>query len=113
MKRNIDILIEIQIKIYRFKFAADDISVMIDVSDAELSDLIKGGNKSTVVLMNMLVGITGCLDLLTEDIKSSMLNEGFDIDDFNEWTAKLICALPAKVERLSQILCKVYTRPPR
>ena len=36
MKRNIDILIEIQIKIYRFKFAADDISVMIDVSDAEL-----------------------------------------------------------------------------
>ena len=40
--------------------------------------------------MNMLVGITGCLDLLTEDIKVSMLNEGFDSDDFNEWTAKLI-----------------------
>ena len=90
MKRNIDILIEIQIKIYRFKFAADDISVAMDVNDAELSDLIKGGNKSTVVLMNMIVGITGCLDLLTEDIKASMLNEGFDIDDFNEWTVKLI-----------------------
>ena len=90
MKRNIDILIEIQIKIYRFKFAADDISVAMDVNDAELSDLIKGGNKSTVVLMNMIVGITGCLDLLTEDIKASMMNEGFDIDDFNEWTAKLL-----------------------
>ena len=89
MKRNIDILIEIQIKIYRFKFAADDISVAMDVNDAELSDLIKGGNKSTVVLMNMIVGITGCLDLLTEDIKASMLDEGFDIDDFNEWTARL------------------------
>lgn len=89
MKRNIDILVEIQRKIYRFKFAADDISVAIDVNDAELSDLIKGGNKSTVVLMNMIVGITGCLDLLTEDIKVSMLNEGFDVDDYNEWTSSL------------------------
>lgn len=90
MKRNIDILVEIQRRIYKFKFTSDDISVAIDVSDAELSDLIKGGNKSTVVLMNMIVGITGCLDLPTEDIKVSMLNEGFDINDFNEWSAKLI-----------------------
>lgn len=40
MKRNIDILVEIQRRIYKFKFTSDDISVAIDVNDAELFDLI-------------------------------------------------------------------------
>ena len=89
MKRNIDILIEIQIKIYRFKFAADDISVAIDVNDAELSDLIKGGDKRVIDIMSTIADIAQNLGLLTEDIKASMLNEGFDVDDYNEWTSSL------------------------
>ena len=89
MKRNIDILVEIQKKIYTVKFASDDISVAIDVNDAELFDLIKDGDKRVIDIMNTIADIAKNLGLLTEDIKASMLNEGFDVDDYNEWTSSL------------------------
>ena len=89
MKRNIDILIEIQRRIYKFKFTSDDISVAIDVNDAELFDLIKDGDKRVITIMNTIADIAKNLGLLTEDIKASMLNEGFDVDDYNEWTSSL------------------------
>ena len=89
MKRNIDILIEIQRRIYKFKFTSDDISVAIDVNDAELFDLIKDGDKRVITIMDTIADIAKNLGLLTEDIKASMLNEGFDVDDYNEWTSSL------------------------
>ena len=89
MKRNIDILIEIQRRIYKFKFTSDDISVAIDVNDAELFDLIKDGDKRVITIMDTIADIAQNLGLLTEDIKASMLNEGFDVDDYNEWTSSL------------------------
>ena len=89
MKRNIDILVEIQKRIYKFKFASDDISVAIDVNDAELFDLIKDGDKRVITIMDTIADIAKNLGLLTEDIKASMLNEGFDVDDYNEWTSSL------------------------
>lgn len=89
MKRNIDILVEIQKKIYTFKFASDDISVAIDVNDAELFALIKDGDKRVITIMDTIADIAKSLGLLTEDIKTSMLNEGFDVDDYNEWTSSL------------------------
>lgn len=90
MKRNIDILVEIQRRIYKFKFTSDDISVAIDVNDAELFDLIKDGDKRVIDIMNTIADIAQNLGLLTEDIKASMLNEGFDVDDYNEWTSSLM-----------------------
>ena len=90
MKRNIDILVEIQRRIYKFKFTSDDISVAIDVNDAELFDLIKDGDKRVIDIMNTIADIAQNLGLLTEDIKVSMLNEGFDIDEYNEWTSSLM-----------------------
>ena len=89
MKRNIDILVEIQRRIYKFKFTEDDISVAIDVNDAELFDLIKDGDKRVITIMDTIADIAKNLGLLTEDIKASMLNEGFDVDDYNEWTSSL------------------------
>lgn len=89
MKRNIDILVEIQKRIYKFKFASDDISVAIDVNDTELFDLIKDGDKRVITIMDTIADIAKNLGLLTEDIKASMLNEGFDVDDYNEWTSSL------------------------
>lgn len=89
MKRNIDILVEIQRRIYKFKFTSDDISVAIDVNDAELFDLIKDGDKRVIDIMNTIADIAQNLGLLTDDIKASMLNEGFDVDDYNEWTSSL------------------------
>lgn len=91
MKRNIDILVEIQKKIYTVKFASDDISVAIDVNDAELFALIKDGDKRVITIMDTIADIAKSLGLLTEDIKASMLNEGFDVDDYNEWTSSLAC----------------------
>ena len=61
----------------------------IDVNDAELFDLIKDGDKRVIDIMNTIADIAQNLGLLTEDIKASMLNEGFDVDDYNEWTSSL------------------------
>lgn len=61
----------------------------IDVNDAELSDLIKDGDKRVIAIMETIADTAKSLGLLTEDIKASMLNEGFDVDDYNEWTSSL------------------------
>ena len=90
MKRNVDILIEIQRRIYKFKFTEDDIAVALDVDDGSISGYVEIGDRNVFNLISTIKEIAVYLSLLTEDIKASMLNEGFDIDEYNEWTSSLM-----------------------
>lgn len=90
MIRNIDILVEIQRRIYKFKFTEDDIAVALDVDDGSISGYVEIGDRNVFNLISTIKEIAVYLSLLTEDIKASMLNEGFDIDEYNEWTSSLM-----------------------
>ena len=89
MIRNIDVLQEIQNKVNKFNILTDELSVILDTEKTEISDLIENGDSVTDDILKVINDIDKMLGVLTEDIRSSMLTDGFDCDDFKMWNAKL------------------------
>lgn len=89
MIRNIDVLQKMQNKVNKFNILTDELSVILDTEETEISDLIENGDSVIIEILNTINDVGKLLDLLTEDICSSMLSEGFDCDDFKIWNAKL------------------------
>lgn len=90
MIRNIDILIEIQNRIHKFRILDDVIAVMLEDKDTEFSDLIETPCQEMCDILNAINDIDKLLDSLTEDLRGSMVNDGFDPDDYKFWNACLI-----------------------
>ena len=90
MIRNIDILIEIQDRIHKFRILDDVIAVMLEDKDTEISDLIETPCQEMCDILNAINDIDKLLDSLTEDLRGSMVNDGFDPDDYKFWNACLI-----------------------
>lgn len=90
MIRNIDILIEIQDRIHKFRILDDVIAVMLEDKDTEFSDLIETPCQEMCDILNAINDIDKLLDSLTEDLRGSMVNDGFDHDDYKFWNACLI-----------------------
>ena len=90
MIRNIDILIEIQDRIHKFRILDDVIAVMLEDKDTEFSDLIETPCQEMCDILNAINDIDKLLDSLTEDLRGSMVNDGFDPDDYKFWNACLI-----------------------
>ena len=90
MIRNIDILIEIQDRIHKFRILDDVIAVMLEDKDTEFSDLIETPCQEMCDILNAINDIDKLLASLTEDLRGSMVNDGFDPDDYKFWNACLI-----------------------
>lgn len=90
MIRNIDLLLEMQDRIFKFRFLADEIAMMLEDKDTEFADLIDSPCQEMCDILNVINDIDKMLDSLTEDLKDSMCNEGFDSDDYKFWNARLI-----------------------
>lgn len=90
MIRNIDILIEIQNRIHKFRILDDVIAVMLEDKDTEFSELIESPCQEMCDILNAINDIDKLLDSLTEDLRGSMVNDGFDPDDYKFWNACLI-----------------------
>lgn len=90
MIRNIDILIEMQDRIHKFRILDDVIAVMLEDKDTEFSDLIETPCQEMCDILNAINDIDKLLDSLTEDLRGSMVNDGFDLDDYKFWNACLI-----------------------
>lgn len=89
MIRNIDLIFAIQEKVQNFNILTDELSVIIDTDEVDMFDLIENGDSIIIDILNTINDVGKMLDLLTEDIRSSMLEAGFDCDDFKMWNAKL------------------------
>lgn len=90
MIRNIDILIEIQDRIHKFRILDDVIAVMLEDKDTEFSDLIETPCQEMCDILNAINDIDKLLNSLTEDLRGSMVNDGFDPDDYKFQNACLI-----------------------
>ena len=90
MIRNIDILIEIQNRIHKFRILDDVIAVMLEDKDTEFSNLIESPCQEMCDILNAINDIDKLLDSLTEDLRGSMVNDGFDPDDYKFWNACVI-----------------------
>lgn len=89
MIRNIDLILAIQEKVQNFNILTDELSVIIDTDEVDMFDLIENGDSIIIDILNTINDVGKMLDLLTEDIRLSMLEAGFDCDDFKMWNAKL------------------------
>ena len=99
MIRNIDILYTMQDRVRKFKFYVEELSIVTDVEETEISTLVKNGDDLMIGLLNSINDVDKFLDSLTEDIKDTMLSAGFDSDDFKVWNATLILN-PLNIEGL-------------
>ena len=99
MIRNIDILYTMQDRVRKFKFYVEELSIVTDVEETEISTLVKNGDDLMIGLLNSINDVDKFLDSLTEDIKDTMLTAGFDSDDFKVWNAALILN-PLNIEGL-------------
>ena len=90
MIRNIDILLEMQDRVRKFKFHVEELSIVTDVEGTEISTLVQKGDDIMLGLLNAINDVDKFLDSLTEDIKDTMLSAGFDSDDFKIWNAARI-----------------------
>ena len=99
MIRNIDILYTMQDRVRKFKFYVEELSIVTDVEETEISTLVKNGDDLIIGLLNSINDVDKFLDSLTEDIKDTMLSAGFDSDDFKVWNAALILN-PLNIEGL-------------
>ena len=99
MIRNIDILLEMQDRVRKFKFHVEELSIVTDVEGTEISTLVQKGDDIMLGLLNAINDVDKFLDSLTEDIKDTMLSAGFDSDDFKVWNAALILN-PLNIEGL-------------
>lgn len=89
MIRNIDLILAIQEKVQNFNILTDELSIIIDTDEVDMFDLIENDDSIIIDILNTINDVGKILDLLTEDIRSSMLEAGFDCDDFKMWNAKL------------------------
>ena len=99
MIRNIDILYTMQDRVRKFKFYVEELSIVTDVEETEISTLVQKGDDLMIGLLNSINDVDKFLDSLTEDIKDTMLSAGFDSDDFKVWNAALILN-PLNIEGL-------------
>lgn len=90
MIRNIDILLEMQNRVHKFRFLDDIISVILEDKDTEFSDLIETPCEEMCDFLNTINDLDKLLDSLTEDLRGSMVNDGFDPDDYKYWNACVI-----------------------
>ena len=71
-------------------YTGTDSSVILEDKDTEFSDLIENPCEELCELLNSINDIDKLLDSLTEDLRSSMVNDGFDPDDYKYWNACVI-----------------------
>ena len=81
MIRNIDILLEMQDRVRKFKFYVEELSIIKDVEGTEISTLVQKADDSMLGLLNSINDVDKFLDSLTEDIKDTMLSAKNIISD--------------------------------
>ena len=83
--KNIEMILKIRDLIRECNFIADDISVILDIENVSLEDMISKNDEDILEFLRVADKINTFVNLLTEDLKSSMANEGFNVEDFEDW----------------------------
>ena len=83
--QNIEMIIKIRDLVRESNFIADDISVRLDVEKTSLDVLVEKQDADVIEYLQVIDNINVCLKILTEDLKTSLGNEGFETEDFDRW----------------------------
>ena len=87
--KNIKILATLKEQVETVDFMMEDLAVCVSVNDAELAELISEGDEDVLELIEQFKKIDCSLHMLTEDLRGSLCNEGFDCELYSTWISEL------------------------
>ena len=87
--KNIQILVTLKAQMETADFMMEDLATFIDVEDVELDELISEKDEDVLALLEQFKKIDCTLNMLTEDLRSSLCNEGFDCESYSTWVSEL------------------------
>lgn len=87
--KNIQILVTLKAQVETADFMMEDLATCIDVEDVELDELISEKDEDVLALLEQFKKIDCTLNMLTEDLRSSLCNEGFDCESYSTWVSEL------------------------
>ena len=87
--KNIQILVTLKAQVETADFMMDDLATCIDVEDVDLDELISEKDEDVLALLEQFKKIDCTLNVLTEDLRSSLCNEGFDCESYSTWVSEL------------------------
>ena len=87
--KNIQILVTLKAQVETADFMMEDLATCIDVEDVELDELIPEKDEDVLALLEQFKKIDCTLNMLTEDLRSSLCNEGFDCESYSTWVSEL------------------------
>ena len=89
MKRNIDILRELQQEITAFKLFEEEILLTTELEDTDIEDLIESGSEAAAAVTAAVRRIGALLDSLTEDVRDALDYEDLDCESYRWCLAKI------------------------
>lgn len=108
--KNIQILVTLKAQVETADFMMEDLATFIDVEDVDLDELISEKDEDVLALLEQFKKIDCTLNMLTEDLRSSLCNEGFDCESYSTWVSELcydLMRLTGLIE--SHIRCSTIT----
>ena len=87
--KNIQILVTLKAQVETADFMMEDLATFIDVEDVELDELISEKDEDVLALFEQFKKVDCTLNMLTEDLRSSLCNEGFDCESYSTWVSEL------------------------
>ena len=87
--KNIQILVTLKAQVETADFMMEDLATCIDVEDVDLDELISEKDEDVLALLEQFKKIDCTLNMLTEDLRSSLCNEGFDCESYSTWVSEL------------------------
>lgn len=87
--KNIQILVTLKAQVETADFMMEDLATCIDVEDVDLDELISEEDEDVLALLEQFKKIDCTLNMLTEDLRSSLCNEGFDCESYSTWVSEL------------------------
>lgn len=87
--KNIQILVTLKAQVETADFMMEDLATCIDVEDVDLDELISEKDEDVLALLEQFKKIDCTLNMLTEDLRSSLCNDGFDCESYSTWVSEL------------------------
>lgn len=87
--KNIQILVTLKAQVETADFMMEDLATCIDVEDVDLDELISEKDEDVLAILEQFKKIDCTLNMLTEDLRSSLCNEGFDCESYSTWVSEL------------------------
>lgn len=87
--QNIEIILKIRELARESGFKAEEISIKMDVEETTLDEMIEKQDGDVIEYLQMIDKLNVYLKMLTEDLKISLGDEGFEVEDFDRWVHQI------------------------